>query len=185
MDELTKDMIQAFKKDYSAGEKQQNLASGYQTNTISKLAFRAADWKAPEFEFSTQVQTMGAVSQGNTGRCWIQAGLNLLREIAVRRMKGTFAPEKNVLFSAGYLMFWDKMEKANCFLEKAVQLRLESYEKREVCSWFQYGITEGGFWNYFANLVKKIWTCTFGSNAGNEFFNEYGRIKPLSELLYS
>lgn len=55
----------------------------------------------------------------------------------------------------GYLAFWDKLEKADCFLEKAIQLGKLPYDNREVCSWFSYAITEGGFWNYFTDLVRK------------------------------
>lgn len=134
-----------------------DLAMQYQTGSISGLAYQAANAKTPEFRFSTEIPTMQAVSQGNTGRCWILAGLNLLREIAVRKMERESLPEGNFLFSPppGYLAFWDKLEKADCFLEKAIQLGKLPYDNREVCSWFSYAITEGGFWNYFTDLVRK------------------------------
>lgn len=76
-----------------------DLAMQYQTGSISGLAYQAANAKTPEFRFSTEIPTMQAVSQGNTGRCWILAGLNLLREIAVRKMERESLPEGNFLFS--------------------------------------------------------------------------------------
>lgn len=151
MRELTRDMIQKYKDEFQESDRE--LAERCKTNSISNIAFNEEAAKAHKFEFSIDISTMNAVSQGYAGRCWIVAGLNLLREFAIRKMDRDALPEGNFLFSAGYLCFWDKVEKANCFLEKMIQSRSEPYH--QLHSWFQYAITDGGFWTSFTDLVKK------------------------------
>src|SRR6202046_2021819 len=51
-------------------------------------------------------------NQEKSGRCWLFAGLNLLR-VGVMRETGL----KDFKFSQNYAMFWDKLERANYFLE--------------------------------------------------------------------
>ena len=155
MKEITTVWIQSNKEAYRANEKNSLYEEEYRKKYISDIAFNKEKAKLQPFEFSIDVSTMEAVAQGNAGRCWIVAGLNLLREHIVKRLKKNTLQCENFQLSLGYLCFWDKLEKANCFLEKAIQYRNEPYDKREVYSWFQCAVTDGGFWTNFKELVKK------------------------------
>lgn len=155
MKEITTAWIQSNKEAYKADEKNSTYEEKYRKKYISDIAFDKGKAKLQPFEFSVDISTMEAVAQGNAGRCWIVAGLNLLREHIVKRLGKSTLQGMNFQLSLGYLCFWDKLEKANCFLEKAIQYRNESYDKREVYSWFQYAVTDGGFWTNFKELVKK------------------------------
>ena len=154
MKELAIDTIKNYKESYLINENRE-LAQKYKTQSISDIAFNEENAKLHEFTFSIEIPTMKAVSQGYAGRCWIIAGLNFLREFAVQKMDRTSLPEGELQFSAAYVCFWDKIEKANCFLEKAIQNRNEPYNRREVHSWFQYAVTDGGFWTNFTDLIRK------------------------------
>lgn len=154
MRELTIDIINKYKEYYLTNENKE-LAQRYKSESISDIAFNEENAKLHEFDFSIEIPTMRAVSQGYAGRCWILAGLNFLREYAVQKIDRTSLPEGEIQFSAAYMCFWDKVEKANCFLEKAIQNRNEPYNKREVYSWFQYAVIDGGFWTYFTDLIRK------------------------------
>lgn len=155
MKEITTVWIQSNKEAYRANEKNSLYEEEYRKKYISDIAFNKEKAELQPFEFSIDVSTMEAVAQGNAGRCWIVAGLNLLREHIVKRLKKNTLQCENFQLSLGYLCFWDKLEKANCFLEKAIQYRNEPYDKREVYSWFQCAVTDGGFWTNFKELVKK------------------------------
>ena len=155
MRSLTEEAIGKYRKSYLLDKNNLELTQKYMIDSISDIAFNMEKAEQQEFEFSIDIPTMKAVSQGYAGRCWIVAGLNLLREIAVEKMDRSSLPDGEFQFSVTYLSFWDKVEKANCFLEKAIQDRNEPYDKREVHSWFQYAITDGGFWTYFTDLVRK------------------------------
>lgn len=155
MKEITAVWIQANKKAYRADEKNSAYEEEYRKRYISDIALNREKARLQPFEFSIDIPTMEAVAQGYSGRCWIVAGLNFLREHIVKRLRENFLQIDNFQLSLGYLCFWDKLEKANCFLEKAIQYRNDPYDKREVYSWFQYAVTDGGFWMNFKELVKK------------------------------
>ena len=155
MEEITAAWIQTNKAAYRADEKNSVYEEEYRKKYISDIAFNEEKAKLQTFDFSIDIPTMAAVSQGYAGRCWIVAGLNLLREYIVRRFGKNNLQCRDFQLSLGYLCFWDKLEKANCFLEKVIQYRNEPYDKREVSSWFQYAVTDGGFWTNFKELVKK------------------------------
>jgi len=58
-------------------------------------------------------------------------------------------------FSTSYLFFWDKMEKANYFLEKAISnanLDIRDIKYQRLLS---YPVDDGGYWQGAVNLVKK------------------------------
>ena len=80
---------------------------------VSKVARSARVFAATDFTFSHHLEENKATSQGASGRCWLFAALNTLRVVAIERME----LEDDFEFSQNHLMFWDKMEKANYFLE--------------------------------------------------------------------
>jgi hypothetical protein len=66
--------------------------------------------------FSHVVKTAEITDQKQSGRCWMFAGLNVFRVEAMKRLK-----VEQFEFSQNYLMFYDKLEKANYFLETVIQ----------------------------------------------------------------
>ena len=91
-----------------------------------------------------------ATNQGQTGRCWLFAGMNIFRHAIAKAFKLT-----NFEFSATYLFFYDKLERANTYL----QLFIDHDEIQPDDDLFDYYvesfIEDGGWWNMFANLVDK------------------------------
>ena len=65
--------------------------------------------------YSHFIKTPEATNQKHSGRCWLFAGLNMLRLEAMNKMN-----LENFELSQSYLMFWDKLEKANYFLESII-----------------------------------------------------------------
>jgi bleomycin hydrolase len=95
-------------------------------------------------------------NQGSSGRCWLFAGLNVLR---MAMMKEYDLPEDFEL-SQTYPFFWDKLEKANYFLnnfiDEVCQERDEPFENTRLFSWMLHSpLEDGGQWDMFVNLVKK------------------------------
>lgn len=54
-------------------------------------------------------------SQNQTGTCWFYAALNVIRIPFMKHYK-----LKSFEFSQAYLFFWDKIERANYFLEQII-----------------------------------------------------------------
>ena len=100
--------------------------------------------------FSHVIKTPKATNQMKSGRCWLFAGLNRLRLDARQKMN-----IKKFELSQTYLMFWDKLEKANFFLENIIETIDEPLDGRLMMWLLSYPIADGGQWDMFVSLVKK------------------------------
>ena len=58
-------------------------------------------------------------NQKASGRCWIFAGLNMLRRSVIKTHKLPSSFE----FSQSYVFFWDKLERMNYLIDTIVELR--------------------------------------------------------------
>jgi bleomycin hydrolase len=54
-----------------------------------------------------------------------------------------------------YQMFWDKLEKANYFLENIIETRDEPLDSRMILALLSDPLSDGGQWDMFVNLVDK------------------------------
>jgi bleomycin hydrolase len=100
--------------------------------------------------FSHQIKTPKATNQMKSGRCWLFAGLNRLRLDGRQKMN-----LKKFELSQTYLMFWDKLEKANFFLENIIETLDEPLDGRLMMWLLSHPIGDGGQWDMFVSLVKK------------------------------
>jgi bleomycin hydrolase len=100
--------------------------------------------------FSIDIDTGKVTDQKKSGRCWMFAGLNIIRQEIIEKYK-----IKDFELSQCYLMFWDKLEKANLFLENIIDTADETIDSRIVTLFLEQPVPDGGDWNLFYNLVKK------------------------------
>ncbi len=121
-------------------------------------------------DFSIQVKTLSATNQQSSGRCWIFAATNLLREIAAKNLN----VEKFEL-SQNYISFYDKLEKINYALEACIDFAPKEHDDRVVAQIVSYPVSDGGQWDMFKDLVKKygvvpqsVMTETYISNHTRE-----------------
>jgi bleomycin hydrolase len=103
-----------------------------------------------DHSFSHILDDWSATNQKQTGRCWMFAGLNLLRVGAMQKMGF-----KSLEFSQNYTMFCDKIERANYFLEAIIETADRDVDDRTVAYILARPISDGGQWNMFVNLVRK------------------------------
>lgn len=118
---------------------------------LQELAINRDLVKSVDFCFSDELDVAPeATAQQRVGVCWMFAALNLMRYLTQKKIN-----VKTFEYSGPYLMFWDKLEKANYFLEKMVQYRDKDYDDRTLSSFIKNPIPDGGDWYMFVNLVKK------------------------------
>ena len=101
-----------------------------------------------------------ATNQEASGRCWMFAGLNMFRHFVIK-----IFDLKNFEFSEIYLFFWDKIERADMFLQEMIELSdepidhykvgVKTHYSERLKEKLEYPILDGGYWNYFASLVDK------------------------------
>ncbi|KAL3233876.1 Cysteine proteinase 1, mitochondrial [Nakaseomyces bracarensis] len=102
------------------------------------------------FNTKLSIDASPVTNQKASGRCWLFAATNHLRINVVKELN-----LKDFELSQSYLFFYDKLEKANYFLEQIVQSRDEDVDSRLV----QYLLTDptgdGGQYSMFLNIVQK------------------------------
>ena len=119
-------------------------------NGIAPVALSRKEVDRQNFTFSHLIDSPDATNQERSGRCWLFSGLSTLALEAMKKLNlGTFE------LSEIYQMFWDKVEKANYFLENIIESKEEPLNGRLVSSLLSDPVPDGGQWNMFANLVRK------------------------------
>ena len=119
-------------------------------NGIGAVALNRQVVNQIDHTYSHLIETPEATHQRNSGRCWLFAGLNTFRLAAMEKMN-----LESLELSQAYLMFWDKLEKANFFLENIIETRNEPLDGRLVMWLLSDPLPDAGQWDMFVNLVKK------------------------------
>ncbi len=106
--------------------------------------------RANQFIFSNEIKTLPVANQKQSGRCWIFAGLNVIRETAAKKYDLV-----SFEFSQNYTAFWDKFEKINYFMESMDDFLDCDHDDRTLQHLLRYGIQDGGQWDMFVALILK------------------------------
>lgn len=116
----------------------------------AKLALNQKIAMSIDRNFSIRLDDWTPTDQKSSGRCWLFAGTNLLRAGQVKKLK-----LKSFEFSQNWLMFWDKLEKANYFLEAMIETADRDIDDRTVVTIIGNCVNDGGQWNMFVNIALK------------------------------
>ena len=96
------------------------------------------------------VKTNNITNQKQSGRCWMFSTLNVLRQRVIAK-----CDLEDFSFSPTYLAFYDKLEKANLFLENILHFADQDLTDRETYTLLGNPLPDGGQWDMFANIVRK------------------------------
>jgi len=99
---------------------------------------------------SLKPEQVKATNQENSGRCWMFAGLNVYRYMLINALG-----LNNFEFSETYLFFYDKLERANYIIQYFIDNPNAVVDDRTTSMLLKEYYTDGGYWNYFDNLVNK------------------------------
>ena len=119
-------------------------------NGIEAVAFNNSSRIELQNTFSHEIKTGKITSQEKSGRCWMFAGLNLFRPLVIKKLN-----VEDFEFSQNHLMFFDKLEKANYFLESILRTQDDEIYSRIIMWLLNDPLQDGGQWDMFVNLVKK------------------------------
>ncbi|MDP8315364.1 MAG: C1 family peptidase [Candidatus Celaenobacter antarcticus] len=100
--------------------------------------------------FSLELKTGKITSQNKSGRCWLFAGLNTMRFKIMKDLN-----LKNFELSQTYQMFFDKIEKANYFMENILETLDEDTNSRIIMWLLSAPLNDGGQWDMFTSIVEK------------------------------
>lgn len=119
-------------------------------NPAKPLALNRGVARGDDGHFSHRIHSKRITNQKKSGRCWMFAGLNVLRPQVIREHG-----MEDFEFSTAYLQFWDKLEKSNLYLESVIELRDADYLDRDWEMVNRVAMEDGGWWNYLVELVEK------------------------------
>lgn len=103
-----------------------------------------------DFVFNTESEMGKITSQKKSGRCWMFAAMNAARVETMAKLN-----VEDFNFSKVYPLFWDKLEKANYFLESILETLDEPVSGRLVSHLLQAPVQDGGQWDMFAGILEK------------------------------
>lgn len=153
---VTKEFIDNASTKYSKNQWSKKMGEMVANIPLEFLALERSAIQNQNFEYRYKPSVQPRVTnQQHSGRCWLYASLNVLRY----GMQQKFNLEHKFEFSEAYLFFWDKIERSNVFLEGIWSLREKPLDDRYLQSVFtnpdSHMIQDGGYWQYFKNLVMK------------------------------
>ena len=142
--------IEEFRRTFDADTSKRLVQNVVAQHDVNDVALNRSIVVDSPHSFSIMLDDWPVTNQAKTGRCWMFAGLNLCR-----------ADTRNVLnvkdfeFSQNYLMFWDKLERANFILEAVIETADKPVDDRTVAWLLQRPMSDGGQWDMFTALVIK------------------------------
>ncbi len=142
--------LRRFSRSFNKDPKNILALNAVTENGIAAVALSRKEVDRQNFTFSHLIESPDATNQERSGRCWLFSGLSTLTLEAMKKLN-----LKTFELSEIYQMFWDKLEKANYFLENMIETKEEPLNGRLVSSLLSDPISDGGQWNMFVNLIKK------------------------------
>ena len=165
--EIDQKELKDFKTNYEKDTKNKVVKNALTKNPISEIVYDAKNEKDVINDFSIEVKTLPVCNQKQSGRCWIFAACNFLREKIAYELN-----VNNFELSQNYIAFFDKLEKANYLLASIVDLIASEPDERVLMHVLVNGVGDGGQWDMFVNLVKKYGVVP--KNVMNETYQSSG-----------
>ena len=130
-------------------------------------------------EFTNKIDIKSDITnQGNSGRCWIFAILNIIRLDMIRDYN-----LPNFEFSENFIYFYDRLEKANFFLNYIAEHYNTNIHDIKLIHILEAKTSDGNQWIMFRNLITKYGIIPKNAMADmfhsknthdlNNFFNNY------------
>ena len=147
---LTPQLLTKLRTEFEANPAYKLAMNAVTQTPVDDVALNREVVTNTDFTFSHWLDDWAVTHQKQSGRCWMFAGLNLFRVGAMKKMK-----LKEFEFSQNYTLFWDKIERANYFLETIIETAARPVDDRVVAFLLSEPLNDGGQWNMFVNIVRK------------------------------
>ena len=151
---IDKEMIESFSQEFYSDRANVIAANASNNNGLAQAAVDYQGFRSNKNSFSIEIKSGSITNQKASGRCWIFSAMNKLRyELMAKNELEDFELSQN------YLYFWDKLEKANYFLESVIKIVDEPVDGRLYSYLNMAPLNDGGQWDMIVNLVNKYGVC--------------------------
>jgi len=144
--------LKAFSNYFNKRESSQIIANSVMKNGINNSALNNESLKKMHYDFSEEIDVGKVTNQKKSGRCWMFAALNNIRYSISKDLN---IKDHDFELSQAYTMFWDKLEKANYFLENIISTVELELDSRRVMWLLNEPTNDGGQWDMFTALIEK------------------------------
>ena len=142
--------LRAFRENLRSDSLAAVAARAVSKTGINDVCYDTPHAARMNYKFSVEIPTLPAANQNASGRCWIFAALNLLREKVAKSLN-----LESFELSQSYISFYDHLEKANTFLEHIIETAGRPLDDRYVHLLLSEPVGDGGWWEYFVGLCRK------------------------------
>lgn len=146
---ITANLLENCRGEYEADRSAHTLNAAMSKTAFADLAYVPMNAAKLKGDFSVELKTRGVTAQEKSGRCWMFAAMNIMREIVAAK-----CGLDEFVLSGNYLAFYDKLEKANNVLEMAIKYADLPLNDR-MLEYILEGFHDGGYWDMAVDLVKK------------------------------
>lgn len=147
---LTAQRLAELRRRFDANPHHHRMLNAVTQTPIDDVALNRGVVTSLDHTFSHLLDDWTVTNQKKSGRCWMFAGLNLLRVGAMRKMN-----LKEFQFSQNHTLFHDKLERANYFFEQIIATADRDVDDRVVAHLLTFPLDDGGQWNMFVNVISR------------------------------
>lgn len=147
---LSADRIAELRRGFASDPTARLMQNAVTKTKLDDVALDRAIVTSMDHTFSHVLDAWSVTHQKQSGRCWMFAGLNMLRPHAMKQMH-----LEEFEFSQNHTLFWDKLERANYFLESMIEMADRDVDDRTVAYMLDHPVDDGGQWNMFVSVILK------------------------------
>lgn len=176
---ITEEMLKKYSAGFNGDRANRAVRDAVMTCGLNKSCLNHDARRNTTHSFSLTLEQGSVTNQKASGRCWLFAAMNVMRARIIKKLN-----LKDFELSQNYMLFWDKLEKANWFFENILDTTEEPTGSRLLDFLLRDPVGDGGQWDMMANLVKKYGVVPKGAmpeSAVSSATREMDRL--LTELL--
>lgn len=147
---ITLAQLESYEKAFAADSAKNIAMRAVTANGVKKSATNPNVQRDDRHIYSISLEQGKITNQKASGRCWMFAALNTMRFEVMKKLNlETFELSQN------YTLFYDKLEKANYFLECILDTLDEPTDGRLISHLVRDPLGDGGQWDMLCNLIDK------------------------------
>lgn len=143
--------ISAMREDFLSNSQQCARMNAVTKSGLEECAESYLAPRATPNTFSLELPSAKITAQHRSGRCWLFAAMNVMRAKMIREWN--LSPDFEL--SQTYVYFWDKLEKANHFLENILRTLDVPRDDRLMHWLFTTPFEDGGQWDMILRHIHR------------------------------
>lgn len=152
--EVSLNSVQQYQKEFEKVKQYKVLQGVLRKSNLQNVSANENSLNKLPFKFNYALEEEVKITdQHHSGRCWIFAGLNVMRHAMIKQYK----LDPSFELSQSWIYRWDKFEKCNTTLEYIYDLAKQNLNNTslEYAALIPESMTDGGTWSMFTNIVNK------------------------------